>query len=63
MAQRQIREGDFQDSVGLSKLAWHGQVQRLAGQKASEQVQEALELATWAQKQLGKASQQVPTPW
>ncbi|CAJ1421590.1 unnamed protein product [Effrenium voratum] len=44
-AQRQIRDGDFQ-------------VQRAAGQKASEQVQEALELATWAQKQLAKASQQ-----
>ena len=39
-----------------------GQVQRLAGQKASEQVQEAMELATWAQKQLARASQQVPRP-
>ena len=44
-AQRQIRDGDFQ-------------VQRAAGQKAAEQVQEALELSTWAQKQLAKASQQ-----
>lgn len=44
-AQRQIRDGDFQ-------------VQRAAGQKAAEQVQEAMELSTWAQKQLAKASQQ-----